>query len=48
MMLKNPTAIRKKLKGTMPYDPIIFLNRIYTSTTITTITTVRLTLKPQE
>lgn len=43
MMLMNATAIRKKIMDTMPYDPIMFLNIIYTSIIIT-ITKVRLIL----
>lgn len=35
-MLVNVTAIRRKTKGTMDCDLIIFLNRIYTSIIITT------------
>ena len=42
MMLMNATAIRKTM-DTMPYEPIMFLNIIYTSTIIT-ITKVRLIL----
>ena len=43
MMLMNATAIRKKMMDTVPYDPIMFLNIIYTSIVIT-ITKVRLIL----
>jgi len=35
MMLMNATAIRKKIMDTMTYDPIMFLNIICTSITIT-------------
>ena len=42
MMLMSATAIRKMMDR-MPYDPIMFLNIIYTSTIIT-ITKVRLIL----